>query len=176
MKIHKRVGAAVLAAWLSACAGGAEGLDALHADIAADYPGVAHVGADALAAMPDAVLLDVREPEEFAVSRLPGAIRVDADEDAQALLSRLPALEERTVVAYCSVGRRSSILTERLSDDLLEAGAGSVVNLRGGVFGWHGEGRPLVDADGPTDLVHPYDAVWARYVVRGDKTAYIPEP
>ena len=160
---------------LAACAGGSDGLDALHADIASDYPGVTHVSTREVAAMNDVVLLDIREPDEFAVSRLPGAVQVGLGEEPDAVLSRLPDLKGRHVVAYCSVGRRSSIFAERMEAALREAGAASVSNMQGGVFRWHGDKRPLVDDGGATDAVHPYDEVWKRYVVRKEGAAYAPE-
>ena len=170
------VRAGILAALLlAACAGGSDGLDALHADIAADYPAVAHVSAGEVAAMDDVVLLDIRDPAEFAVSRLPGAVRVGLDDAPETVLARLPDLEGRRVVAYCSVGRRSSIFAQRMEAALREAGASSVSNMEGGVFRWHGDKRPLVDDSGATDAVHPYDEIWKRYVVRKEGTAYVPE-
>ena len=53
-------------------------------------------------------------------------------------------------------------------------GAASVSNLENGIFGWHNENRELVDAKGATDAVHPYDAIWKRYVQRKDKARYTP--
>jgi len=41
-----------------------------------------------------------------------------------------------------------------------------VYDLAGGIFAWHGAARPLVDAKGPTDFVHPYDARWGRLLAR----------
>ena len=162
----------VAALLLGACAGGERGLDALHADIRDDYPGVAHVQASAV---PDgAVLLDIREPEEFAVSRLPGAVRVDMDAGAADVLARIGDVGGRDVVVYCSVGRRSSIFAQAVQDELLASGAASVRNLEGGVFRWHAERRPLENAKGRTDAVHPYDEIWRRYVPRQDGVSYAP--
>lgn len=142
-------------------------LSALHAEIVADHPTVVHVQGAALAALApdDVVLFDVRETAEYEVSRLPGAIRVDLDvDDASFLAAHGAAAEGRVVVFYCSVGRRSSMLAERLQDDLFARGAAGVANLEGGIFEWHNEARPLVDAIGATRSVHPYDRWWGRYV------------
>lgn len=58
----------------------------------------------------------------------------------------------RPVVAYCSVGYRSSVLVQRLRD----AGFTQAVNLEGSIFAWANEGRPL-ESDGRTvGVVHPY--------------------
>lgn len=122
------------------------------------------------------ILLDVREPAEYAVSHLEGAIRVDPDAPADAVLAAVgPIAEDTPVVVYCSVGVRSSRLAERAQAALKSAGASSVANLRGGIFAWHDERRPLVDARGPTDAVHGFDAKWARLIQRRDAPVVIPE-
>ena len=53
-------------------------------------------------------------------------------------------------------------------------GAASVSNLENGIFGWHNEQRALVDANGKTDAVHPYDNIWKRYVERDEKARFTP--
>ena len=63
-------------------------------------------------------------------------------------------------MVYCSVGARSGALGRRLAARGLD-----VRNLRGGVFRWAADGRPLATADGaPTTTVHPYDRLWSRYL------------
>lgn len=156
---------------LAACASGQDGLDALHADIVSDYPSVSHVSADAVG---DALFLDIREPDEFAVSRIPGAVRVPPDASEAEVLARLGDVSGRRIVAYCSVGRRSSVFARAMQDALVAEGAVSVSNLEGGVFGWHADRRPLENADGATDAVHPYDEIWKRYVPRQDAVSYRP--
>ena len=106
------------------------------------------------------VLLDARTSAEFAVSHLPGARHVHPDADARELSAALADVDrQRPVVVYCSVGVRSAGVARRLR----EAGFADVENLSGSVFRWANEGRPLVTAGGePTDVVHPYDAVWGR--------------
>ena len=160
---------------LAACAGGEDGLDTLHADIVSDYPGVSHIDSEALAALERPVILDIRDPAEFAVSHIPGAVRVGLDEDAADVLARLD-VQGRPVVAYCSVGRRSSIFAQAMQDALLAQGATSVANLQGGVFSWHAREMPLENAAGRTDVVHPYDEIWKRYVPRQDAVSYTPVP
>jgi rhodanese-related sulfurtransferase len=101
-------------------------------------------------------LLDVREPEEYAVSHLPGAIRVSPDATADEVLARIDP--GRPVVAYCSVGYRSSQLVERLQ----AAGLTDVVNLEGSIFAWAREGRRLERNGQPVTTVHPYDTRFGR--------------
>ena len=108
------------------------------------------------------LVLDVRPDPEFAVGHLPGARRVDPDADGAALAAVLAEQHAgRRVVLYCSVGARSGSLGRRLRD----AGLDGVRNLRGGVFRWAADGRPLRTAAGaPTRRVHPYNRLWGRYL------------
>jgi hypothetical protein len=77
---------------------------------------------------------------------------------------------------YCSVGKRSSHLAERLGPTLFENGAAGVYNVEGGIFGRHNDGEPLMRHASPTELVHPYNAYWSRYLKRRALTSYTPEP
>ncbi len=160
----------------SACSAGAEGLDAIHADIISDYAAVAQLSPDAFLALDpaDVLLLDIREPEEFAVSRIPGAIWVNPSASAETALIQIGNVTGKKIVVYCSVGVRSSRFAQRTQTDLLDMGAVSVANLEQGIFGWHNDQRALVDATGETDVVHPYDAIWKRYVDRKDRAVFTP--
>jgi rhodanese-related sulfurtransferase len=164
--------------FLSACAAGEEGLDDIHADIISDHAGVAQISPEAFAALDesDLLILDIREPEEYAVSRIPGAIWVNPSATAETATIQIGSVEGKKVVVYCSVGRRSSIFAERVQDEMMANGAISVANLERGIFGWHNDKRALVDASGRTDAVHPYDAVWKLYVERDEKARYTPLP
>jgi len=95
------------------------------------------------------VLLDVRTEDEFNVSHLPNAVRNISPE---ALASGKP------VVAYCSIGWRSSERAQQMIRD----GFTNVFNLEGSIFAWAGEGRPLESAGRPVHTVHPFDATWGR--------------
>ena len=169
---------AAAASVLSACTAGEDGLEAVHADIVSDHSSVAQISPDAFLKLDpsNTILLDIRDPEEYAVSRLPGAIWVTPGASAETALIQMGDVTGKKIIVYCSVGRRSSIFAEREQDALLEMGATSVANLEQGIFGWHNESRALVDAGGVTDAVHPYDAVWKRYVERGEKARYTPIP
>lgn len=112
------------------------------------------------------VLLDVREPEEFAQSRIPGAIRVPPGLSASEILARHgAAMKGAEVVFYCAVGWRSGLMLEGLRDAAAQAGAASLRNLRGGVFRWHAEGLPLDLAQGAQG-VHHFDAAWGQLLRR----------
>jgi len=137
-----------------------------------DFPDVSHMSADELRRTLDSdgprpILLDVREPEEFAVSHLEGAVRVAPGSDATEVVSELdPATP---IVAYCSVGYRSSELVEKLA----ERGFTNVKNLDGSIFEWANGGRP-VERDGQSVReVHPYDEDWGE-LLREELRAYVP--
>ncbi|MEM6532806.1 MAG: rhodanese-like domain-containing protein [Myxococcota bacterium] len=98
------------------------------------------------------LVLDVREPDEFAVSHIPGAIRFPPGSAMTDAIREAPL-----VVVYCSVGVRSGREAERLAESGVR-----VLNLEGAIFRWAMEGRPLVNAAGPTPFVHPYDGLWGR--------------
>ena len=119
---------------------------------------VAQISPEELAAEPTPVLLDSRSREEFEVSHLEGARWVGFEEFD---LERVADLDRDTpLVVYCSVGKRSELIGERLE----EAGFRSVRNLRGGLFQWANEGRPIVNDSGPVQKVHPYNQMWGRWL------------
>lgn len=117
--------------------------------------------ADRLRSENPPVLLDVRRPDEYAVSHLPGAVRVDPDAPP-----RLPegVDDDASVVAYCAVGWRSAKWVEELRRQGVDA-----VNLEGSIFQWVAEDRPLVRDGRSVDVVHPYSKTWAWLVDPEDR-------
>jgi rhodanese-related sulfurtransferase len=104
-----------------------------------------------LAASREIVLLDVREPGEFAVLHIPGAINIprgvleqscewDYDETVPLLASGC----ELDIVVICRSGYRSALV----ADVMQQMGYTRVVSLKTGVRGWNDFEQPLVDADG----------------------------
>ncbi|GIK86264.1 MAG: rhodanese-like domain-containing protein [Burkholderiales bacterium] len=132
----------------------------LHARVAQDFPDVDTIDAAALARrLADGeplLLVDVRTPQEQAVSTIPGAVCVapSIGPDGVAALAK----DTRPIVVYCAAGVRSA----RLARALVAAGATEVRNLDGGIFAWANEGRPLAGPDGPAQRVHGCDAQWER--------------
>lgn len=104
------------------------------------------------------VLLDTRTPEEYRVSRIGNAINVSPDATEFPMLDSLP--KDTPIVAYCSVGYRSSEIAQRLAD----AGFTNVENLEGSIFKWANEGRPVQSSTGPVQEVHPYNPVWGKFL------------
>lgn len=134
-----------------------------------DFPEVQQVSADELSRALESdtppVLLDVREQAEYDVSHLPGAIRVQPGTNA----SELDLDPDAPVVAYCSVGYRSSELVRKLE----ERGFTNARNLEGSIFEWANEGHP-VERDGEqVREVHPYDDMWGQ-LLDEDLRAYEP--
>jgi len=164
------LGAVGAAVWLAPVPAGPTTLRATVDDVAQRWPRIDHAPPGEIAphlADGNAIAFDVRTPAEYDVSHLPGAIHVDpATTEADFLARYGDAVHGKTAVFYCSVGVRSSRLATRVASGLKARGAASVVGMAGGIFGWHAEARPLVDAQGPTDFVHPYDATWGRLLAR----------
>lgn len=113
------------------------------------------------------VLIDAREPEEFAVSHLWGAVRATSVEHAAELADRAP--DGATIVAYCSVGYRSASLVTALRD----RGLTGVYNLTGSIFRWANENRPLYRGDAIVGEVHPFDETWG-VLLQARRRAYSP--
>jgi rhodanese-related sulfurtransferase len=105
------------------------------------------------------VLIDTREPREYAVSHLPGALNLPTLQAVR----RAAVPMDAEVVVYCTVGYRSAHLARQLQD----AGYTDVANLQGSIVAWHNEGLPLVSGGIAVDRVHPYDAFWGRLLEPG---------
>lgn len=104
------------------------------------------------------VLLDTRPEEEYAVSHISGARRVGFSDFS---LDRLAGFDKSApLIVYCSVGKRS----ELIGGKLLAAGFTNVRNLRGGLFQWANDGRPLVNSGGATQTVHSYNRKWSQWL------------
>jgi rhodanese-related sulfurtransferase len=135
---------------------------AVEAMVRTSFPSVMQISTDSLAVrLADStaarpLILDVRTSEEYEVSHLAGAIRVDPD--AVSFPELLSVHRGTPIVAYCSVGYRSSQVVERL----MESGFSDISNLEGSIFKWSNEGRPIVDSVGPADQVHAFDKTWGR--------------
>ncbi|MFF3194673.1 rhodanese-like domain-containing protein [Streptomyces misionensis] len=94
-------------------------------------------GADA-----PAVLLDVREQDEWDAGHAPGAVH--APLSALAAGAALPeAAQARPLVVICRSGQRS-----RRTAELPAARGARVVDVQGGMRAWAAAGYPLVDEHG----------------------------
>lgn len=154
-------------------------LEEMEARVDKNFANVRHMRVDELSRKiadgEPLVLADIREAAEFDVSRLSGAVRIDPSASAAAAVRALGAkVAGKTVVLYCSVGQRSSVMARRAGSALRAAGARDVVNLRGGIFRWRNEELPVVDDLGATMLVHPFGFGWGRLLERQDLAASAP--
>lgn len=124
------------------------------AAIKADHPDVGTITAAALMeSLPTGsfVLVDVRTDKERAVSTLPGAITA---RDFEKRLDEIAA-EGRTVVAYCTIGARSSSYAARMGKRGVR-----VLNLEGSILAWTHAGGEFMSDSGPTRRVHVYGRSW----------------
>lgn len=95
----------------------------------------------ALMARGDAVLIDVREPAEFAAERIHGALNFPLSTfDPRAL--PLPEAEKR-IVLQCGSGKRSATALERCQ----RAGLNVDSHLGGGIMAWRAAGLPTTVFD-----------------------------
>jgi len=87
---------------------------------------------------PEAVLLDVRTPEEVSKGTIPGAVNINFN--APDFSSKIAALaKDKTYFVYCAKGGRSGQAVEQMSD----AGFKTLYNLEGGFVGWQEKGMPV---------------------------------
>ncbi len=86
----------------------------------------------------DALLVDVREDDEWAAGHAPGVLHVPMGELRQDTLPR-----DRPVLAVCRVGGRSAAVTSAL-----EQLGYDVRNVTGGMLSWSAAGLPVVRDDG----------------------------
>ena len=86
------------------------------------------------------VVIDVREPEEFARGKIPGAYTIPRGVLEMQVDGRLP--RESTVVLYCGAGGRSALAAKSLAD----MGYEKVENLQGGWGAWRQSGLPVEQA------------------------------
>ncbi|OBS08529.1 rhodanese-like domain-containing protein [Acidihalobacter prosperus] len=93
----------------------------------------------------DIVLVDTREPYEYAKAHIPGALLIPrgliesaADPNNARRVAALHEARAKTVVLYCDTGGRSA-----LAADILQLmGFSRVLNLAGGIKLWDAEDYP----------------------------------
>ena len=116
-----------------------------------------------LAAGHQPLLLDVREPAEFATMYIPDSINVprgvleqSCEWDYDETVPELVYARERDIVVICRSGKRSVLA----ADMLLRMGYAHVVSLKTGVRGWNdyeqillNKNGEILDADDVDDLL-----------------------
>ena len=117
------------------------------------------ISASAAKQLTDAVFLDAREPDEYAVSHLPGARLLGYKSVDWTQVRGVD--KDRPLVVYCTVGYRS----ERIARQLRERGFRRVYNLYGSLYAWKLAGFSLEDAQGrATEQLHVYNRKWGALV------------
>lgn len=100
----------------------------------------------------EAVLIDVREPAEYAAERIPGSVNLPLSSFSP---DKLPAHDGRHLVLHCQAGARATQATCRLID----AGLGPVWCFEAGMSGWRtaglaveGTGREMINVQRQTQI------------------------
>jgi len=118
-----------------------------------------------LAAGDAPLLLDVREPAEFAALRIPGSINAprgvleqSCEWDYDETIPELVTGREREIVVICRSGRRSALA----ANVMRQMSYSNVASLRLGIRGWNDAELPLenaagqeIDADAGDELLAP---------------------
>ena len=88
----------------------------------------------------NALIIDVRTPEEFAESHLPEANNFPVDTLSQNIETIKKLQRDKPLLVYCRSGKRSARAAEKLKN----LGVNSVHNLKGGIKAWSDANNPLV--------------------------------
>jgi glyoxylase-like metal-dependent hydrolase (beta-lactamase superfamily II)/rhodanese-related sulfurtransferase len=103
----------------------------------------------------DAVLLDVREPHEYAAGHIPGAINLP-QADLATRLDELP--RDRKLLVVCQAGMRS----KRAAQFLAQLGFEDVISVRGGTGEWIDGGRPVAYGEATATGPRIVETEWAH--------------
>ena len=88
----------------------------------------------------NALIIDVRTPEEFAESHLPEANNFPVDTLSQNIETIKKLQRDKPLLVYCRSGKRSARAAEKLKN----LGVNSLYNLKGGIKAWSDANNPLV--------------------------------
>ncbi len=111
---------------------------------------------DRMAANPELLVVDVREPYEYEAMHIAGSLNVPrgilesaCEWDYEETLPELVRARDRELVLVCRSGHRSVLA----ANSLLVLGYQEVASLKTGLRGWKDYEQPLVDGAGrPIDL------------------------
>jgi glyoxylase-like metal-dependent hydrolase (beta-lactamase superfamily II)/rhodanese-related sulfurtransferase len=120
-------------------------------------PHVDEIDVQTLARKPsdDFVLLDVREPQEYAQGHVPGAVNVP-QADVASRLEELP--RDRPLVTICQHGARSL----RAAQFLKQSGFSRVESVSGGTEGWRAAGKDLAVDEAAASGPNVVETEWAH--------------
>jgi hydroxyacylglutathione hydrolase len=103
----------------------------------------------------DALLLDVREPEEYVHGHVPGAINIP-QADLASRLDELP--RDQRLLVICQLGLRSL----RAAQFLRQMGFQWVATVAGGTSAWCAAARPLEAGEMPLEPPRIVETLWAH--------------
>jgi len=104
---------------------------------------------------PDAAVLDVREPGEYAHGHVPGAISLP-QADLASRLDEIP--RNRPILTLCERGVRSL----RAAQFLMQMGVNEVASVKGGTAAWRAAGRPLAFGDARVEKARITESEWTH--------------
>ena len=97
------------------------------------------------------IILDCRGLNEYEISHIEDARRVGFDDFDLSQIEDIP--KSAKIVTYCTVGKRSEKIGEKLQD----AGYTNVHNLHGSILSWTNEGNLVIDSQGrKTNKIHGF--------------------
>ena len=131
-----------------------EKIATMYRKYAQEFPQVSGIGVEKLQQLQQqgkkVVLIDVRSPEERAVSVIPGAI------SAREFESNLEQYNNGSILlAYCTIGYRSGKYAERWRKKGID-----ILNLEGSLLAWSHVRGELVNARSSTKKVHVFSRQW----------------
>jgi rhodanese-related sulfurtransferase len=117
---------------------------------------VEEIDVEALEArLPDSVVLDVREPGEYAHGHVPGAVNLPQAE----LASRMEEIpRDRPLLLICQVGMRSL----RAAQFLKQQSVCQVATVKGGTEAWENAGKPLSYGDQSLEKPRVVESEWTH--------------
>jgi rhodanese-related sulfurtransferase len=122
----------------------------------ATNPAVDEVSLDELESrQPEAMVLDVREPVEYASGHVPGSVNLP-QADLADRLEELP--RDQPLMLICQGGYRSL----RAAQFLKQMGFAQVASVTGGTAAWAGAGKPLGRGDVDDRATPVIETEWAH--------------
>ena len=94
------------------------------------------------------VLLDVRDPDEYAAGHLPKAVNISRGK-LEFMIGRLYPNKDTEMVLYCRTGARSALCTKTLMD----MGYKNVKNFNGAFKAWGESGYPIYNRHGEFKMI-----------------------
>jgi glyoxylase-like metal-dependent hydrolase (beta-lactamase superfamily II)/rhodanese-related sulfurtransferase len=104
---------------------------------------------------PETLLLDVREPEEYAHGHAPGAVNIP-QADLASRLEEIP--RDRPILTICQAGMRSL----RTAQFLIQMGYPQVASVAGGTGAWIAAGKPIDTGDTSLALPRIAESEWTH--------------